>query len=608
VSQPGPTSSKPPSGPPPARPLPVALLVGVAAILVASLAAVLVLRNCMPSAPAPLPFPDASVETANETGDTSDSATIAPADDVTPAIRGRILDADGNPVVGAAVRAVSPSPPYSVFHEAKSDGLGTFSFLNLRPGTVRVVADHDPDGVVSSAELHVAEGQTTELTLVLSAAGAVRGRVVDADDHPVAGAVLSVDGVPWIVRSATSDQAGAFRMTTVPDEATSLVAVARGYRTERVPLPARSDQVETVVRVRLSAASPVGGDVLDVDGNAVKARVVACEGQPAEARTQSSDDGTFQLPASAIGCDAVAEHDQYAASDTVAVTEGRRLSLRLKPGGSIEGVVVDDRGAGVATFNVGIESFAPARGRGNRSGGRQHVEDPGGAFRMDKLAPGSYVLSVSAPGRAPSRSDPIDVAAGAATRGVRIALSQGGSVTGHVYDESHAPLAGVDLRFDSVSSAVDSNADAKTDDAGQYRIDGAPVGPFTLRVQKDGFRVRLLAGLRVDPHGTLVQDATLSAFDGRHGLEYGGIGATLVQTGDGIQFGDVFHGDAAERAGLRGGDRIVRVDGEGTDGMSTSDVLQRLRGPVGVSVGVTVLRPSTGQTLDFLVVRSAIVR
>jgi hypothetical protein len=29
---------------------------------------------------------------------------------------------------------------------------------------------------------------------------------------------------------------------------------------------------------------------------------------------------------------------------------------------------------------------------------------------------------------------------------------------------------------------------------------------------------------------------------------------------------------------------------------------------VGVSVGVTVLRPSTGQTLDFLVVRSAIVR
>jgi hypothetical protein len=547
---------------------------------------------------------DASTETA----EAPDATTSAPQDDLTPEIRGRILDADGNAVAGAAVRVVSPSPPYTVFHETKSDGAGAFAFVHLRPGAVRVVADHDPDGVVSSAELHAVQGQATDVTLVLSAAGAVKGTVVDTDDHPVAGAVISVDGVPWIVRSATSDPAGAFRMTTVPVEATSLVAVARGYRTERVPLPARDDQTETVVRVRLSAASPVDGDALDADGNPVRARIVACEGQPSEARTQSGDDGVFQLPPSAIGCDAVAEHDQYAASDAVPVAEGRRLSLRLKPGGSIEGVVLDDRGAGVGSFNVGIESFSPARGRGNRSGARQHVEDPGGAFRLEKLAPGTYVLSASAPGRAPSRSEPIDVASGAATRGVRLVLSQGGSVTGHVYDESHAPLAGVDLRFDSVSSAVDSNADAKTDETGQYRIDGAPVGLFTLRVQKDGFRVKLLAGLRVDPHGTLVQDVTLSPFDGRHGLEYGGIGATLQQTGDGIQFGDVFAGDAAERAGLRGGDRIVRVDGEGTDGMSTSDVLQRLRGPVGASVGVTVLRPSTGQTLDFIVVRSSIVR
>ena len=544
------------------------------------------------------------------------TATPAPAPIAEPApeaaaevdteILGRILDADGNPASGAAVHALQIGAPSRVVADATSDARGRFSFARLGVPAVRVVADRDPDGFAISADLRILAGRSIDLTLVLSAGGAILGTVVDGVDHPVAGATLAIDGLPWLTRKATSDAAGAFRLPAVPTEAPTVVAFAGGYRTARVPLPRRDEATDATIRVRLDAAPPVPGDVHDPDGKPVHARVVACEGQASEARVESGDDGTFQLPASTFGCSAVAQHDEYGPSDPAAVTEGRRLLLELKSGGAIEGTVVDDRGAAVTAFSVGIEAFSGAQKRGGGNGGARKIDDPRGAFRWDKLAPGDYVLSASAPDKPPTRSNPITVTAGAVAR-VRLVLSQGGTVVGHVYDERRAPLSEVALSFDTVSSVVGSSASAKTDAAGQYRLDGAPSGtPFTLRAQKDGFRIRLVSGLHVDPRATVTQDLVLTAYDGGPGLELGGIGANVVGSADGIAFGAIYPGDPADRAGLKAGDRVVRVDGEDTDHMSVADAIQRLRGEVGTTVGVSVAR-ANGETLDVFITRAAIV-
>ena len=118
----------------------------------------------------------------------------------------------------------------------------------------------------------------------------------------------------------------------------------------------------------------------------------------------------------------------------------------------------------------------------------------------------------------------------------------------------------------------------------------------------------MVSALRVDPRGTLAQDLVLNAIDGGAGLEFGGIGANLMPTPEGLTLSAVGAGDPAERAGLRAGDRILAIDGETTDGMSLADALQRLRGEAGTSVGVSVRRPKTSETVDVTIERGAIVR
>jgi len=547
------------------------------------------------------------------------TSTTAAAEAVGPNLRVKVLDGEGNALGGVAVRVVSTTLPFDVVGQGQTDGTGSASFMTVHLPHVRVIASRDPDGVVTSNELEILDGETAVVELALSAAEAIRGTVVDEEDHPVAGAVLSVEGMVWALPGAASDAEGAFNLVTVPHEATALVAVARGYKAAKVSLESRGKSTtpsELVVRIKLISAPPVLGDVSDVDGNPIRGRVMACEGEAAEAQTTTTADGKFELPPSVIGCSVVALNDAYAASDPVLAVEGQRLALRFRPGGGIEGVVVDERGSAITTFALGIESFSAARGKSLRSGNQRTFEDRSGFFRWERLAPGTYVLTASAAGKPPTRSDPVDVAGGTVTRGIRIVLSRGGVVKGHVYDERHAALAEVDLSFDQVSSVVASAAHARTDESGSYVLEGAPAGPFTVRAEKHGFRQRMVTGLVAASGATLVQDITLTASSAANGggnLEFGGIGATMQQTRDGISFQSVFPGDPADRAGLRAGDVVVRIDGESTESMSIADALQKLRGEAGTTVGVSVQRAGAGgpgtprETVDTMVVRAVVV-
>jgi carboxyl-terminal processing protease len=74
-----------------------------------------------------------------------------------------------------------------------------------------------------------------------------------------------------------------------------------------------------------------------------------------------------------------------------------------------------------------------------------------------------------------------------------------------------------------------------------------------------------------------------------------GIGVTIFQPepGQPIEVIDVIIGTPAERAGVKKGDKIVRVNGEDVTRLTTDEVATRVKGPEGTSVTVTFLRGSS---------------
>jgi carboxyl-terminal processing protease len=65
-------------------------------------------------------------------------------------------------------------------------------------------------------------------------------------------------------------------------------------------------------------------------------------------------------------------------------------------------------------------------------------------------------------------------------------------------------------------------------------------------------------------------------------------------------------GSPAQQAGLRAGDIILKVNGENTANLQPDQVRNRILGPEGTSVTLTVLNPDTGLARDVTVVRARI--
>ncbi len=85
--------------------------------------------------------------------------------------------------------------------------------------------------------------------------------------------------------------------------------------------------------------------------------------------------------------------------------------------------------------------------------------------------------------------------------------------------------------------------------------------------------------------------------------------------GIGIQF-DIINGiltvispiedTPAERVGLLAGDRIVEIEGEDARGITTVDVIRKLKGPQGTKVTITVQREGVSEPLSFTIKRGKI--
>ena len=153
--------------------------------------------------------------------------------------------------------------------------------------------------------------------------------------------------------------------------------------------------------------------------------------------------------------------------------------------------------------------------------------------------------------------------------------------------------------FTKVYSAVEQNfADAVQPDKAIY--DGAIPGMLNT----------------LDPHSRFLDPKEYSKMREDQSGRYYGIGMMVGQPVDsatGMRGNQTvvkfpFSGSPAFKAGLRPGDVILEVDDKKTDGMTMSDVAERLKGPIHTRVQVVAKRPGVDKPITFNIIRDEIPR
>lgn len=110
-----------------------------------------------------------------------------------------------------------------------------------------------------------------------------------------------------------------------------------------------------------------------------------------------------------------------------------------------------------------------------------------------------------------------------------------------------------------------------------------------------------------DEHSSYIDPDSLKEFNAQlSGEEYEGIGAYVDTTREYLTIISPMMGSPAEKAGLKAGDQIIAIDGEDMTGIDGELVRQRVLGPAGSQVRLTIKRPGVDQPFDVTITRASI--
>jgi len=109
-----------------------------------------------------------------------------------------------------------------------------------------------------------------------------------------------------------------------------------------------------------------------------------------------------------------------------------------------------------------------------------------------------------------------------------------------------------------------------------------------------------------DAHSTYMDPQTYKDANAQLAGSYEGIGATVDTTGQYLTVISTFPGSPAEKVGIQSGDQIVGVDHKDMTGISPELVRQKVIGPAGSTVHLTVARKGLSAPLEYDVTRAKI--
>lgn len=110
-----------------------------------------------------------------------------------------------------------------------------------------------------------------------------------------------------------------------------------------------------------------------------------------------------------------------------------------------------------------------------------------------------------------------------------------------------------------------------------------------------------------DPHTSFFDPDEATIFEQTINGEFQGIGAEIgVNDDNQLVIIAPLPGYPAEQAGLKAGDRIVRIDGQETAGLTVDEAVDNIRGEAGTQIVLHILRDAEEEEREFSITRSQI--
>ncbi len=398
-------------------------------------------------------------------------------------VAGRVLGVDGLPSAAEVLIVGSGIWPARSAHAGPD---GEFAFEQVPPGVYEVEAR----GALASAEprrgLVVEDGARVVLTLSLSPGRTLAGSVVDdATGAPIADAeiVVAESALSSTPRVARSDASGLFRVTGLREGTDVLVTARAPGRVSVVAQPWRGSDLV----VRLRATGIVEGRVLTEDREPLEGASIEIWGE--------TPDG--QPIAASEGAAALADHlHAIGASDP----------SRLEVTADVPPIPIDALSS----------SAVPPAELGTSVHLASYRTGPGGAFRLEGVAPGVVEVVARHSGYATGTSARVRVEGGEVTSGVEVVLAPAGELAGRVVDERGDGVA--DVRVEARSERDPWPTLTFTDAYGDFVV--AATGDTVLRAvpldrAPSEARVRVASGgrsqvtLPLDPPGLALEGRVL---------------------------------------------------------------------------------------------------
>ncbi len=186
--------------------------------------------------------------------------------------------------------------------------------------------------------------------------------------------------------------------------------------------------------------------------------------------------------------------------------------------------------------------------------------------------------------------------------GLGMFVSGGGSGTSSVI--SHVPLIG-----DGLDATPDQSADladfwkAWNELNADYVITHASSTMPSVQTRIYG-AIQGLAASYGDPYTVFFPPVQAKQFSDTISGSFAGIGAEIDIKNNVLTVTAPLKGTPAMLAGVLAGDQIAAINGKATDGMSVDEAVSNIRGPIGTTVDLSIVR--NGKLLDIKIVRQTI--